>query len=238
MDFELSELKNALVSQVNKNNIVSNNLANSNTAGFKKSIAFEEYLDSEKGKLNTIQSQQDFSQGELKKTGNPLDLAITGRGFFTLDRNGDEVYTRNGHFTVDREGFLITNNGDTVLGEGGLINIAPNGIQPKDLNITKDGEIFADGERVGKLMISDFPSGTKFRQMGDNAFTPENDRVLPEIVNRPNINQGQLEGSNVNPVEEMIGLMELKRSFESSQRILKVLDRVMGKAASQISRVK
>ena len=238
MDFELSEIKNSLVTQVNKNKIVANNLANSNTVGFKKSIPFAEYLKSDELGRNSLRSNQDLTQGELKKTGNPLDFAITGEGFFTIDKNGEEIYTRNGHFQVDNEGFLITNNGDTVLGQGGLINVAPKGIEPKEINVGKDGEIFANGERVGKLLISKFPNDMKFHQIGENSYVPENNRVLPEIVEEPNINQGQLEGSNVNPVEEMIGMMELKRSFESSQRVLKVLDRVMGKAATRISKVK
>ena len=237
MDFELSELKQSLLSQVNKNKIVANNLANSNTVGFKKSIPFAKHL-KEKGESQSINSAQDLSQGELKKTGNPLDFAITGRGFFTLDKNGEEIYTRNGHFKVDQEGFLISTNGDTVMGRGGLINVAPRGDHPQEINVGKDGEIFADGERVGQLLISDFPSTKKFRQIGENSFVPQNERALPEIVEQPNINQGQLEGSNVNPVGEMIGLMELKRNFESSQRVLKVIDQVMGKAATRISKVK
>ena len=237
MDFELSELKNALVSQVNKNRIVSNNLANTNTVGFKKSKPFSEYLESDEVGEKSLKSTQDFSQGELKETGNPLDVAITGPGFFTLDRDGQEIYTRNGHFTVDNQGFLINNNGDTVLGQGGLINVAPNGIQPGEINIGKDGEIFADGNRVGKLLISNFSSEVKFSQMGKSSFVPEDESSLPSIVEEPNINQGQLESSNVNPVQEMIGLMELQRSFESSQRIIRMLDRVLGDAAKRISRV-
>ena len=238
MDFNLSELKNSLVAQVNKNKVVANNLANSNTVGFKKSIPFSEYLEVDKEGTSSIRSSQDFSQGEVEKTGNPLDFALTGSGFFTLDKDGKEIYSRNGHFTVDRDGFLVSTNNDPVLGEGGLINIAPNGIQPKEIQVNKDGEIYADGKMVGKLLISDFPPSVKLRQIGENSYVPNNDRNLPEIVEQPNINQGQLEGSNVNPVQEMTGLMELKRTFESSQRVLKVLDRVMGKAASRISKVK
>jgi flagellar basal-body rod protein FlgG len=238
MDFNLSELKHSLVNQVNKNKVVANNLANSNTVGFKKSVPFSEYLEVDEEGTSSIRSSQDFSQGELEQTGNPLDFAITGRGFFTLDKDGKEIYSRNGHFTVDRDGFLVSTNNDPVLGEGGLINIAPKGTQPKEIQVNKDGKIYADGEMVGKLLISDFPPSVKLRQIGKNSFVPNDDRVLPEIVEQPNINQGQLEGSNVNPVQEMTGLVELQRTFESSQRVLKVLDRVMGKAASRISKVK
>ncbi len=238
MDFKLSELKNALLTQVNKNDIVANNLANTNTVGFKKNVAFAEYMKAENKGNNQIKSVQDFSQGELEQTDNPLDFALSGPGFFTVESEGKEVYTRNGHFNVDRDGFLRTMDGKAVLGQGGWINIAPDGIQPGELNVNSEGEIYADGELMGKFQISTFEPTVELRQMGNACFIPKDQRTWPTTVEEPHIIQGRLEESNVNPVDEMVQLLELHRNFESSQKTLQLIDEVLSKAANRISRIR
>jgi len=238
MDFKLSELKNALLAQVSKNDVVANNLANTNTVGFKKSVAFAEYMKAEGKAENTIKCVRDFSQGELQQTDNPLDFALSGTGFFTIESDGKEIYTRNGHFNVDRDGFLRTMNGKAVLGQGGWINIAPDGIQPGELNVNSDGEIYADGQMVGKFQICRFDPSVELRQLGNACFVPNDERAWPTTVEEPHIIQGRLEDSNVNPVDEMVQLVELHRNFESSQKTLQLLDDVLSKAANRISRVK
>lgn len=226
-----------MLSQVVKSDVVANNLANANTIGFKKNIVFSELLDAKRGNTLRTRTEQDFSQGELTQTDNPLDFAIAGPGFFTIEGEGREMYTRNGHFTVDNEGFMRSSDGKLVLGHGGWINIAPDGIQPGELNVNTEGEIYADGILVGKLLISDFDSSTAFRKVGNHSFTPKDENVYPDIIYKPTVIQGKLENSNVNPVEEMVNLLELKRRFESNQRTMKSIDEVLRKAAIKISKV-
>ncbi len=235
MDFRLSELKNNMVIQNNKNNLVANNLANANTTGFKKDIPFFELLKNKESSRMKMNSYRDYSQGALKDTGNPLDMAITGEGFFTIDTDGDTKYTRDGHFTVDSEGFLVTKEGYGVLGHSGLINVSIDGQKKSELNINSSGEIFADSNLIGKLLISRLPEDGKINKGRGNFFTYSG-RNYPEIVDEPNIVQGKLEGSNINPVKEMVQLIELKRNFESAQRTIKALDRVLGDASSKLSR--
>ena len=106
MDIELNRLKYALTAQLNRNEIVANNLANAKTTGFKKDMTFNDLFEVESSKNIQTHQQADHSQGALEQTGNPLDFAISGEGMFVLDANGEEIYSRDGHFTLNRDGFL------------------------------------------------------------------------------------------------------------------------------------
>ncbi len=237
MDFKLDELKSAMIVQTKKNDIVANNISNANTIGFKKD---KTYFDSfMKGEISNLSfhTEQDLSQGELKSTDNPLDFAISGRGYFTINNNGRELYTREGHFSTDKNGYIVTGNGDEIMGEGGPINIMVDGDGVQKIHVNNDGEIFADDIYVDRLIISDFSEDIKLKRFSGNTFAPENNSDLPSRLEQPNIIQGKLEGSNVNPVSEMVNLLELQRSFESSQRTIKIIDRVLSQASTQLSKV-
>ena len=156
MKLNLEKLKHALSSQTFKNDLVSNNLANVNTTGFKRDIMFVDMLDeieTDNYNKNTI---TEFNQGTLKNTGNPLDIAIQGKGFFVIEYEGNEYFTRDGHFTVNMDGNLINSDGFKVLGQNGEINVSIDGDKTGQISLSKAGEIFVDNEYIDSLKIVDF----------------------------------------------------------------------------------
>ncbi len=233
MRIDLERLKNTMTAQVYKNDITANNLANINTTGYKKDIAFAQLV-KDSVKLQ-VEVKTNFSQGQLETTDNPLDIAIRGRGFFTILKDGQEFYTRNGHFNISSYGILQTSDGLPVLGDGGEINLSRGDLTVGEILISDHGEIYIDDDYAGNLKIVDFDDYKGLQKKGQNLFAAD-PRMVPEVLDEPDLQQGKLEGSNVNPLQEMVKLIELQRNFESSQRAITTIDRAEGKAANEISR--
>lgn len=158
----------------------------------------------------------DLSQGELRPTGNPLDLAITGRGFFVVETPSGPRYMRSGSLAVDRDGFLVTRSGLRVMGQGGPIQLGPGAT---GVVVNEHGEVILNGEHVGTLMVVDFPEGTGLVYEGGGLIRAEGEPVPAEGFS---VKQGFLERSNVSPVEEMVRLLLISRGFESYQKALQL----------------
>lgn len=208
-----------------------NNLANANTSGYKKGRLFtqalNERLDAEGAPRSDRRMNQapDLSQGVLKQTGNPLDVALNGDGFFALqDRaTGMDKFTRAGHFVTGPEGQLQTPTGDPVMGEGGPVQVPQ---EATSIEISRTGVITADGQRLGKLRVVRFENAGQINRLDDTAFAGNN----PVDVEAPEILQGHLEGSNVDPVKEMVNMIEHFRTFEIQQRTLRSTDQSLSQA--------
>lgn len=158
----------------------------------------------------------DLSQGELRPTGNPLDLAIRGKGFFVVETPSGQRYTRSGSFSVDRDGFLVTRSGYRVMGQGGPIQLGPGAVQ---VVVNELGEVFLNGEHVGTLMVVDFPEGTGLVYEGGGLIRAQGE---PQEAQGFSVKQGFLERSNVSPMEEMVKLLLISRGFESYQKALQI----------------
>ena len=213
--------------------VIANNLANASSAGFKKSIVFSESLknaDSNPKANSQPLEVVDTSQGALRATGNTLDLAIEGEGFFVIDTEQGTRLTRQGHFQLDTEGFLVTANGDYVMSDGGPVSAQ------QEIQFTAQGGIIADGEPAGSLMIYQVTDSSKLQRSGDGYFSAD-ERYLAELDNTPNVRSGFLESSNVNPLEEMVNLIEIYRQFEANQRALRTQDETLDKAVNDVGRV-
>ena len=223
--------------------IISNNLANAAVSGFKRDrISFQNLL---MDKVNQPQNyytpysaslvniKTDFAPGDIRATGNPLDVAISGRGFFKVMTTEGIRYTRKGSFALDRDGNLITQEGFQVLGRSGVINTGG-----KTVEIDKTGRILIDGGEVDRLDIVDFEDTSSLRKIGGTLF--EKDIKVPEIPVPPEttVRQGYLEDSNVNVAEEMVRMIQSLRSFESYQKAIKLLDRLDHKASNDVGRVR
>ncbi len=232
MRLDLERLKNTMTAQVYKNDITANNLANINTTGYKKDIAFAKLV--KNSMASKIEVKTNFSQGQLQTTDNPLDLALRGRGFFTVLKDGREYYTRNGHFNVSNEGILQTSDGYPVQGSGGAIFLSQGDSAMGEVSISDHGEISVDGEFTDTLKIVDFDDLNRLQKKGENLFTANG--LVAKNLEEPELQQGKLEGSNVNPLQEMVEMIDLQRNFESSQRAITTIDRAEGKAANEISR--
>lgn len=235
MHINISNLKHALVGQVDRNNVVANNLANINTTGFKKDLVFfdtfGEELEKREGQIHSI----DHAQGQLKKTDNPLDVALSSKGFFTVQTDTGIAYTREGHFKLDDDGMLRTASGQLVVGETGPIVILGKNIKPEIITVTHNGEIFSENQFIDRLQITDFENKEQLKKIGDNLFSASNN-AIPDEIFEAEVHQGFLEESNVNPAEEMIQLIEVQRQFESLQKMVRSLDEVFQTAANQVGR--
>lgn len=193
-----------------------------------------------------------FEQGPLKETSNPFDLALDGEGFFSIDTNDGERYTRNGNFILGKEGYLLTKDGFPVLGEEGPIQIKLNNFtidqqgrvwqngdfsdNPQRL-VSMDENDWANTELVDTLKVVDFDRVRHLKKQG-NSFWAETEFSGPAAVveqGRPKVYQGFLEGSNVNTVREMVNMIEVNRAYEANSKVLttqdNLLDRLINNAA-------
>lgn len=235
MNNKLIALQNIMVAQTHKNDMVANNLANVNTNGYKRDIMFMDVLRENTKPMATIHVQTDFSKGPLKPTGNPLDFALSGSGFFVVNTDQGEALTRDGHFTVADDGTLLTGTRHPVSGTAGPINVSLDGQVPGDIAVSTDGEIYIGDQLIGQFRIVDVEDYSALEKRGDNLFALNPETRMMDVYDTQ-VLQGQLEGSNVNPVNEMVHLIELQRQFESSQRAMHTVDQILGKAANNISR--
>lgn len=225
-----------LLAQERRMSQVANNLANVDTAGYKKEkITFWEMLYSSSygprvGKA--LKPLVDQGQGPTKGTGNPLHVAINGDGFFRIQTPRGIRYTRDGNFHRNVEGQLTTANGDLVLGQGGTI--AANG---ERIDFSKDGTVFVNGQQLDRLAIVSFEDLAVLEKEGQNLFKVKNDEGLEQAAEAYTIQQGFLEASNVNTVSEMAEMMDLVRNFEAQQKVIQALDDLDDQAVTRVGKL-
>lgn len=233
------------------NDVVANDLANVNTPGYKEDTGVEQSFNqvlmerignpsplqlnsvqpigSEASGVVVSQVATIFSNGPLVQTGNPGDMAITGQGFFEVSTPNGLAYTRNGTFSVDGSGDLVTSQGYKVMGQSGPVT----GLTAGYFSVLADGTIVANGRNVNKLTVMNFPQGG-LRKEGDNLFQAQGQGVA---ANNPGIKQGFLEQSNVDLSNEMVNMMSAMRSYEANQKVIQTEDSTLEKAANEIAKV-
>ena len=224
--------------------LVANNLANATTGGFKLDrefySLFSEGQDSEgegasATKLPVIQKQwTDFTQGALQPTGNPLDLGLSGKGFFVVNGPSGPLYTRNGSFQLSPTGALITGDGFAVQGAGGQA------IQIKSqlpLDISPDGSVTQDSQVIGKLNVVDFQDRSILQKVGNSNFGVTDAKVKPIPATGVSVEQGKIENSNVAPAESAVRLVGLSRQFEMLQKALAITTDMNKKSIEDVARV-
>lgn len=224
----LSRAGNALKFWETRQNVISNNLANVNTAGFKGERVFARLL----GEATLApEGGTDFQRGSLTETGRQLDLALESPGFFVVDTEAGQRLTRNGGFQI-RNDILTDGAGNPVLGHRGQIELPPG-----NLTITREGFVQVDGVQVDRLRIVEparedaleHEEGSRFNV----AASPLRELPLEEI----RLVQGALEESNINPVSAMVEMLEVQRSFQSVERTIRTLDDVMATVTSRLGRL-
>lgn len=205
---------------------ISQNMANALTPGYRAQRSFAREMVPEQLDLTqstTLDQSTDFSAGKLMRTGNPLDLAIEGEGFFTVRAGDRMLYTRSGQFARNEDGLLVTPEGWILQGAGG--DIAAHG---GTLQIDSDGTLMEAGAPVGRLTIMRFADTAKLHAIGGASFEASHGTAEP--VPDPKIQQGVLESSNVSSSTDMVELMAALRRAESGQRIVQLYDDLMSKA--------
>ena len=215
-----------------------NNLANAGTLGYKQDRTFtqalNERLDAEAAPRSDRLTRQwaDLTQGALEKTGAPLDVALSGDGFFVLrdENTGAERYTRAGRFVLDDEGTLRAPTGLAVEGESGPLRLPPD---VRHVEISKDGTLRADGNAVGRLRLVAFEDPMRLRRLEGAMFTANG--AEPGEAEAA-VMQGYVEASNVDAVGEMTDMITHFRLFESQQKALQTSDEVLGNVTRDLAK--
>lgn len=237
--------------------IISNNLANAATVGYKKDNvtnqsfdnfltlkikdASELYNDRPIGTMNLGvklgEVYTDYKQGSLRETGNPFDLAIEGKGFFnvsTMDADGNEEikYTRDGSFTLSQDGRIVDSEGNALMGESGQINIPADAA---DIAIDTDGSIYADGVYVDKIITTDFEDYNYLKKQGDSMYTALDGAGA--MTGSALLRQGCTEQSNVNVISEMADMIAVTRAYEANQKMIQSVDNTLDLAANSVGKI-
>ena len=219
--------------------LLANNIANATTGGYKSDREFYSlYRAAEAESYSTMpvieRRWTDFSQGSLRATGNPLDLALTGKGFFAVTGPAGPLYTRNGSFRVTASGILATPEGYPVRGNGGAaLTAGPGG----RLEIDSTGTVRQEGNIIGQLEIADFTSTAGLSKQGNNYFRsaspPASRQLLPDTA----VRQGHLEDSNTGSSETAIRLIDVMRQFEMLQKAVSLNADMNQQAIQEVARV-
>jgi flagellar basal body rod protein FlgG len=225
--------------------LLANNLANAGTSGYKNDREFYGVYASEDAEnavdgagsttLPVIESQwTDFSAGEMQVTGNPLDVAIVGKGFFTVSGPKGPLYTRNGSLKILPTGELANGDGYPLQSAGGgTIQVRPNA----PITITSDGTVTQGGQPIGQIGVVDFKSTASLRKLGSTSFENQSLANPPEAVAKTELQQGKLEGSNVSVPDAAMRLVGLMRQFEMLQKAIGVSTDMDTKAIQEVARV-
>tara|TARA_S200000501_G_C20866400_1_gene762069 strand:- start:4165 stop:4908 length:744 start_codon:yes stop_codon:yes gene_type:complete len=236
MELDLSAVVKASNVLLAKNDMISNNLANINTSGFKRDDIVFDVLEQGYEKDVPINQFTDYNQGDLKSTGNLMDFAISGDGFFTLESEQGQVYTRNGHFSISEEGIIEDSSGSRLMGTSGPVEVLGQNGVPGEVRITENGEVMVDGDIVNKILISDFQDKHQLEKIGNNLFKA-NEGATPEAIESTGIVQGFLETSNINPVSEMVKLIDMHRQFEATQKVMRTFDQIAEDAINEVGNI-
>ena len=213
---------------------IAHNLANVNTSGYKRlRNSFAQYLIDQltsdetsppAGEISNT-TTVDFSQGPVTRTGRPLDLAIEGEGLFVLETPEGNLYTRDGTFHTNELGRLVDSLGRGVAGEGGPVTV-PSTVPLTTVQVGRDGTISAAGQTLGKLRLVKFAADDELFPVGGGAYRAP-DGATPAAADAASVHQGFQESSNVNAVEEMVGLITVTRLYEANLKAVSVQDETM-----------
>jgi len=203
--------------------VTANNMANMNTPGFKsQNMLFSEELGKTRGGMDKVSqvknagSYRNLSQGPLTQTSNNLDFAIQGDGYFAVQTAAGVRYTRAGSFSLNNQGEIVDKAGHKALGDNGNPLTVPAGAA--HITMTDSGDLSSEKGSIGKLKVVTFSNLQDLSPIGDNLYYAGNAKEVS--VARPQLAQGMLEGSNVQPILEMNKMTELLRMYQSTQNIL------------------
>lgn len=227
--------------------VVSNNLANASTDGFKGERAFGRLI---AGSVPAVETQTDMRAGTMRPTGAPLDIALGGDGFLVVDGPEGERLTRGGAFRLDEQHRVVTADGMPLLGEGGPIVVDPAvaraaAVQARDgagaatggsvVQVDRAGGVHLGGTAVGTLRVESVPPGSQLDHVGGGLFLPPAGRA-PVAAEARDVRQGFLEESNVTPVSALVEMISVQRAYANVQKVMTTLDAARGTTVTDIGR--
>lgn len=240
--------------QAKRLDIISNDLANTDTTGYKKDVAVvssfkEEYLK----RLNDTQNfapnngvigkitygakidevYTDFTQGSVISTGLETDMALQGSGFFTVQTPNGAAYTRDGNFSINQYGSLVTKEGYAVMGQEGAIELGEDYFTlGNKLVVQNNGDVYVGAEYIDTLDIANFEDTAALTKMDDNLFSSTGERS--DFTG--GVLQSFLETANVNTVSAMVDMITVARAYETNQKMVQTQDSILGKAVNELGR--
>ena len=226
----LIEIGGAILSRAAERvDVCAQNLTNVTTPGYKARTQFSSLIAATANNSSSDAKPKnagiDFTNGALQNTGNPLDLAISGSGFFAVrDTSGATLYTRNGQFSRDSDGRLVTSGGSILQSLSGDL-VAGHG----DLKILSDGTVLNDGAPVGRVALANFADQNDLRSVGGSLFSAPQGSAKPAVGE---VRQGMLEASNVSTALEMVTIMQDLRSAGAGAHVVQLYDDLMGRAVT------
>lgn len=234
----------SMIPRVRKQEVIANNLANAETAGYKKDSLFLRVFKDQQSlrKLGDLPGPSwsvrmidklyvDHSGGALEATGRDLDVAIQGEGYFVVQTPNGEAYTRNGAFTLGPDGVLVNSDNFPVLSDGGPVTLTDDKV-----TIGNDGVVMVGGATVGKLRVVNFEENTELNKVTGTLFTAPA-TTTPVAPGSFTIRQGYLEKSNVDVMREMVEMIDSYRMFETGQKMIQIQDESLSKAVNELPRV-
>lgn len=246
-----------MVNEQKRLDIISNNLANSATVGYKEenvtSRSFkdlmmtkikdgsEAFVDRNIGVSNPGvalgETYMNWEQGSLRETDNTYDMAIQGDGFFAIkvtDAKGNSSvkYTRNGQFTITNDGYVVDVDGNRLQGANGDVQIP---VDATEVAIKTNGAVYANGDQVDTITLTDFDDYDYLELYGDNMYTAVDGATTKDTS--ATILQGFTEQSNVNVVDEMVSMITITRAYEAGQKMIRTQDSLLEQAVSSVGKV-
>ena len=245
--------------------VVTNNMANADTTGYKKVDVTSQSFDRQLavkiddptigpnikqgiGGVNLGvkigETYYDMSQGNFRQTEDQYNLALSGSGFFTIsttDKSGTTTtrYTRDGDFTVTRDGYLVTKDGDYVLNQAGAQNTDPNArirLNPNaKITIDELGNIYQNDQLVTRIGVVDFDDYNYISKYGENLYDLVDGGQI--TASDAKVQQGCIEGSNVNVVDEMVKMITISRAYQAGQKVINTVDETLDKTVNQVGKV-
>lgn len=226
----VSTIRAALRYWERRQEVMSNNLANTSTDGFKAERVFSRLLENATLEAG---SQTDFKDGSLSATNRPLDVGLVGDGFLVIQTERGLRYTRGGALSMDSTGTLIDLSGNPVLGSRGPI-VLPDGV----VEIKQNGNVSVDGAVITKLRLERPPDGSgKMMREGNLYFVP-NGPGIRTLDGDVSVRQGQLEQSNVNPIDALVEMLDIQRAYGALQRTAQAIDGVMQTVSRDLGRLR
>jgi flagellar basal-body rod protein FlgF len=223
--------------------VIANNLANLSTPAFKREEAqFSQYVETvppsegqtDPQTLSFVQDAgviRDNSEGQLVHTDAPFDFAVNGKGYFVVQTANGERYTRNGHFSLNAQGQLVTQDGDAVQGDGGPITITPD---DGDIHVAEDGTVSGAHGQLGKIRLAGFGDETKLQKEGASLYSTDQS---PAPVAKPDIEQGTIETSNVEPVVEISQMLQVMRAYQATANLTQAQEDLMRQTIDKLGSV-
>jgi flagellar basal-body rod protein FlgF len=226
--------------------VIANNIANASTPAYKReSVQFEEYVKSmapQEGdpagvtqRISFVQDggvTRDLTAGKIETTNAPFDVAINGDGYFTVATPKGDRYTRNGHFSLDGDGKIVTQDGNPLQGDGGEITVTPD---DGDITIAEDGTVSGKQGQLGKLKVVSFANERQMRKEGNSLYATE--QAPQDPATPAKLSQGMLETSNVEPVVEISHMIEVMRAYDATTNLSSSHEQMMRDAIDKLGSI-